>query len=206
MAVVKTRIKLVDVARQLFAKKGLENTTMNDIAQASGKGRRTLYTYFKSKEELNRFIVGPALNKLQTLILKLSGNAIDILEDREIVLSREELRGMLDTLGDGLVDIYNDHKIEVNILMMRSSINRNLTEWFSNALAQIFSSNYGVDINSRELHLLADSYAESIFSGVRVMLRNNRFDSDTLKKLVKIYLESYVDMLDIDVLKDIRGE
>ena len=51
MAVVKTRIKLVDVARQLFAKKGLENTTMNDIAQASGKGRRTLYTYFKSKED-----------------------------------------------------------------------------------------------------------------------------------------------------------
>ena len=92
------------------------------------------------------------LNPRCTRILKLSGNAIDILEDREIVLSREELRGMLDTLGDGLVDIYNDHKIEVNILMMRSSINRNLTEWFSNALAQIFSSNYGVDINSRELH------------------------------------------------------
>ena len=38
----------MDVARQLFAKNGLENTTMNDIAQASGKGRRTLYTYFKS--------------------------------------------------------------------------------------------------------------------------------------------------------------
>ena len=52
MAVVKTRKKLVDVARQLFAKNGLENTTMNDIAQASGKGRRTLYTYFKSKEDI----------------------------------------------------------------------------------------------------------------------------------------------------------
>ena len=52
MAVIKTRKKLVDVARQLFAKNGLENTTMNDIAQASGKGRRTLYTYFKSKEDI----------------------------------------------------------------------------------------------------------------------------------------------------------
>ncbi|MDY5814280.1 MAG: TetR/AcrR family transcriptional regulator [Bacteroides sp.] len=52
MAVSKTRAKLVDTARQLFAKKGIENTTMNDIALASGKGRRTLYTYFKSKEEL----------------------------------------------------------------------------------------------------------------------------------------------------------
>ena len=52
MSISKTRQKLVDVARQLFAKNGLENTTMNDIAQASGKGRRTLYTYFKSKEDI----------------------------------------------------------------------------------------------------------------------------------------------------------
>ena len=46
MSISKTRQKLVDVARQLFAKNGLENTTMNDIATQSGKGRRTLYTYF----------------------------------------------------------------------------------------------------------------------------------------------------------------
>ena len=52
MSISKTRQKLVDVARQLFAKNGLNNTTMNDIAVASGKGRRTLYTYFKSKEDV----------------------------------------------------------------------------------------------------------------------------------------------------------
>ena len=52
MATQKTRNLLVDVARQLFAKKGFETTTMNDIAVASGKGRRTLYTYFKSKEDV----------------------------------------------------------------------------------------------------------------------------------------------------------
>ena len=42
MSISKTRQKLVDVARQLFAKNGLAGTTMNDIAVASGKGRRTL--------------------------------------------------------------------------------------------------------------------------------------------------------------------
>ena len=52
MAVSKSRAKLVDVARQLFAKKGVDDTTMNDIAVASKKGRRTLYTYFKSKEAI----------------------------------------------------------------------------------------------------------------------------------------------------------
>ena len=52
MSISKTRQNLVDVARQLFAKNGIANTTMNDIAKASGKGRRTLYTYFKSKEDV----------------------------------------------------------------------------------------------------------------------------------------------------------
>ena len=50
MTVSKTRDMLVDVARQLFARMGVDNTTMNDIAQASRKGRRTLYTYFKKQE------------------------------------------------------------------------------------------------------------------------------------------------------------
>ena len=54
MSISKTRQKLVDVARQLFAKNGIANTTMNDIAVASGKGRRTLYTYFNRKEDVIR--------------------------------------------------------------------------------------------------------------------------------------------------------
>lgn len=64
MAVSKTREKLVDVARQLFAKMGVENTTMNDIAMASQKGRRTLYTYFKSKEEIYLAVVESELDIL----------------------------------------------------------------------------------------------------------------------------------------------
>jgi len=52
MAVSKTKTMLVEVARQLFAKNGVVDTTMNDIAEASGKGRRTLYTYFRNKEEI----------------------------------------------------------------------------------------------------------------------------------------------------------
>jgi AcrR family transcriptional regulator len=64
MTTSKTKAVLVDVARQLFAKNGLENTTMNDIALASGKGRRTLYTYFKSKEEIYLAVIESELDIL----------------------------------------------------------------------------------------------------------------------------------------------
>lgn len=64
MTVSKTRAKLVDAARQLFAKNGVDNTTMNDIALASKKGRRTLYTYFKSKEDIYMAVVEAELEML----------------------------------------------------------------------------------------------------------------------------------------------
>ena len=66
MTVSKTRAKLVDVARQLFAKNGVDETTMNDIALASKKGRRTLYTYFKSKEEVYMAVVESELEILSS--------------------------------------------------------------------------------------------------------------------------------------------
>ena len=64
MSISKTRQILIDVARQMFAKNGLEGTTMNDIAAASGKGRRTLYTYFNRKEDVNSAVIESELERL----------------------------------------------------------------------------------------------------------------------------------------------
>ncbi|WP_443934364.1 TetR/AcrR family transcriptional regulator [Phocaeicola plebeius] len=76
MTVLKTRAMLVDVARQLFAKKGVEDTTMNDIAQASKKGRRTLYTYFKSKEQIYMAVVESELEMLSTQMEKAASKPV----------------------------------------------------------------------------------------------------------------------------------
>lgn len=64
----KTKKKLIEVARQLFAKRGVENTTMNDIAEASQYGRRTLYTYFKNKSDIYKTVIQ---SELETLYISL---------------------------------------------------------------------------------------------------------------------------------------
>lgn len=63
-AMPKTKKKLIEVARQLFAKKGVESTTMNDIAEASEYGRRTLYTYFKNKADIYKTVIQSELESL----------------------------------------------------------------------------------------------------------------------------------------------
>ena len=71
---LKTREKFIEVARQLFARKGVENTTMNDIASASEKGRRTIYTYFKSKRDIYNAVIEQetdmALSQLRIIVAK----------------------------------------------------------------------------------------------------------------------------------------
>lgn len=76
MTTSKTKAKLVDVARQLFSKMGVENTTMNDIALASKKGRRTLYTYFKSKEDIYQAVVESELDMLLNVMKQVAEKKI----------------------------------------------------------------------------------------------------------------------------------
>jgi len=76
MSVSKTRTLLVDVARQLFAKNGVANTTMNDIAVASRKGRRTLYTYFNSKEEIYAAVIESELDRLSEKLDEVAAKSI----------------------------------------------------------------------------------------------------------------------------------
>lgn len=83
MTVSKTKAKLVDVARQLFAKMGVENTTMNDIAIASKKGRRTLYTYFKSKEDIYMAVVESELDILSDMMKRVAEK--DVTPDQKII-------------------------------------------------------------------------------------------------------------------------
>ena len=81
--VSKTRDMLIDVARQLFARMGVDNTTMNDIAQASQKGRRTLYTYFKSKNDIYLAVIESELNRLHQILLDVE--AKDLPADEKLI-------------------------------------------------------------------------------------------------------------------------
>lgn len=48
---------ILEAARAVFQKWGLNKTTMEDIAQEAGKGKSTLYYYYKSKEEIFESVV-----------------------------------------------------------------------------------------------------------------------------------------------------
>jgi len=48
------KLEMMEAAEKLFAEKGFENVKMEDVAKASEFTRKTLYAYFKNKDDLYR--------------------------------------------------------------------------------------------------------------------------------------------------------
>lgn len=67
MVVVKDKVRadIVNVARKIFTYQGFKKTTMEDVAHASGKGKSSIYYYFKSKEKIFEAVVEKEAEELR---------------------------------------------------------------------------------------------------------------------------------------------
>ena len=64
------RKTILKAAKKLFFKKGLENTTMDEIAEEAELSKGTLYIYFKSKEVLALYIINESADLLYDTLRK----------------------------------------------------------------------------------------------------------------------------------------
>ena len=83
MTTTDTKELLIKVARKLFAQQGIGNITMNDIAKAANKSRRTVYTYFQSKEELLEASIEMEVMKISNAMTKVAVSGLS--PDRKII-------------------------------------------------------------------------------------------------------------------------
>ncbi len=58
------RDNIITAAKELFESKGVENTTMDDIAELADYSKSTIYVYFRSKEDIYNSIVVDYLGML----------------------------------------------------------------------------------------------------------------------------------------------
>jgi AcrR family transcriptional regulator len=193
------RDRIVDSAKKEFLEKGIEGSSMRDIAAGSSMTVGNLYRYFKNKEELNDFIVGETLKEIDKLVMEKSMHTVSITNgNADINMTVSQYMEVLDDLADRLVDIYGKHKIEFNILMMHSKLNDNITDWFAGLIKNIIKSHYGIDEYDREISILSHGYAVSVFAGIRDIFKNANVKKDSLKNMIKIFFRSYINNLSAD--------
>lgn len=137
----KTKEKLIEVARELFALKGKKEVTMNDIAENSHKGRRTLYTYFRNKEDIYKAVIN---SELDNIIARLD----NIANNERTVLSK--LKEFIDT----------------HLITMRELVNRNgtLHADFFNNIQEVELHRRKMDVKERKM--IAKILSEGVRKGV----------------------------------------
>src|SRR4051812_17596977 len=91
----------MQTARELFATKGVQQTSLQEIADRLGITKPALYYHFASREDLIRSIVTP------------------LLDDGEQFLSRMEQRGDVPPreLIEGFFDFHHRHRKDMLLLL-----------------------------------------------------------------------------------------
>lgn len=62
------RQAIANAAHELFSLKGIDNTSMNEIAKLAGYSKATLYVYFADKEQLVSYLVLKSMKNLYEII------------------------------------------------------------------------------------------------------------------------------------------
>lgn len=94
---------ILETARQLFETKGFDLTTVEEIAARAELGKGTIYTYFKSKEQIYIAILEKGLDMLKErmdLALQNPSSAVEALHRMfdAFVEYHEERKGFVETL------------------------------------------------------------------------------------------------------------
>lgn len=63
-------MKIVEIARNIFTHFGFKKTTMEEIAQATRKGKSSIYYYFSSKEDIFKAVVEKEAEELKEELYK----------------------------------------------------------------------------------------------------------------------------------------
>lgn len=105
-----TKKMLIEVARQLFAVNGKKDVTMNDIAEASKKGRRTLYTYFNNKEEIYKAVIDKELDSILERLIVVSSQKTepDIKLTNHILTHLDAVKDVVNRNGSLRADFFHD--------------------------------------------------------------------------------------------------
>jgi TetR/AcrR family transcriptional regulator len=80
--------RILEAAKTVFLKKGLEATKMQDIAEEAGISRTSLHYYYHKKESLFEAIFEDALNKLMPELAEIVNSKISFSEKIEVFISK----------------------------------------------------------------------------------------------------------------------
>jgi len=126
--------KIVSEAAKVFNRFGYKKTTMDEIAEQLGKGKSSIYYYFKSKEEIFQAVVEKEAVLLRSEVRKsIEGTSNPKEQIKNYVLTRMKIYKRVENFNNALKDNVLLHMDFVSTI--RSSFNKYEIELVKKILA-----------------------------------------------------------------------
>ena len=122
----RTRDRLIEAGRELFAQRGLHHVTSHDIASQAGVATGTFYNHFKDKHELFKEVARQSISELMQII--------DLLQD-----SSDDFRVVVRNQVEALADFAIAHRDLILILFSGDHGSSSVESDLIGALAQRIS-------------------------------------------------------------------
>ena len=189
------RQQLMNAAKKVFASKGFDRATIENIAEEAEFSPATLYLYFKSKDEL---LASLNLKMLQTLIAKM-----EHVRDQKDLSPKKKIIA----LEKALYEVYlTDPLNVVNVLRFQSKENlrklspklasqiRDHTQRYMRAIADIYRDGVREGVFLDRHPVAFADIVWSLFAGL-VLLEDTKKGLDRCKDFLRPTLEQALEMI-----------
>jgi AcrR family transcriptional regulator len=110
------RAEILEAALGLYSSKGFNDTTMEEVAQAAGVAKGTIYLYFQSKEHLLLALKRDFMKGLTDAVADVVAEAIESLEAGKEV----DYRDIIDDIFQVIVDYHCKRRDAVEVVVRQS--------------------------------------------------------------------------------------
>ena len=110
------RAEILEAALRLFSSKGFHDTTMEEVANAAGVAKGTIYLYFQSKEHLLLALKRDFMQGLTDAVADIVADAIEQLEGGKAT----DYRDIIDDIFHSVVDYHTSRRDAVEVVVRQS--------------------------------------------------------------------------------------
>lgn len=72
--------QIIEAARDLFSTYGYKRVSMDEIAKKANVTKKTVYSYFKSKEELLKYCINDEIKKMKKIVEETEDKKVSFLK------------------------------------------------------------------------------------------------------------------------------
>ena len=185
------REQIIIAAQGLFKQFGLKKTTMDEIAEACGKAKSTLYHYFKSKEEVFDAVLEKELQNLRMMVneaVTLQSSLKEKLKSYIITFHQEALNK---------INVFRILKQEIKNELANSARFANIIEFETSFVTSLLNEGFEkkelTGLEKDDIPWLAEVMVVSFLGIVRYSVeKEGQFDASRLEKVTEVLISRII--------------